>query len=115
MALINGALAISKAYAQLGPIGGTFGAILAGIAVAAQVAVIASQPLAKGGIAYKPTLATIGEYPGARQNPEIVTPLSKLKTLLKDNQTGSGEVRFVIEGDQLVGILSQYNKKRIYF
>ena len=38
--------------------------------------------LAKGGIAYGPTAAIIGDNPNARKDPEIVTPLSKLKEMM---------------------------------
>lgn len=85
-ALINGALAVTNLLASV-PGSVINPATWAGIAVAgattaAQVALIASQPLAKGGIAYGETLATIGEYPGAQSNPEVVAPLDKLQTIL---------------------------------
>ena len=80
--LINGAVAVIKALAELGPIAGAVAATIIGVTTASQVAAIASQPLAKGGIAYGETLATIGEYPGARSNPEVVAPLDKLQTIL---------------------------------
>lgn len=38
--------------------------------------------LADGGIAYGPTYAQVGEYPGARQDPEVISPLSKLKDII---------------------------------
>ena len=38
--------------------------------------------LAKGGLAYGPTIAGIGEYAGARSNPEVVAPLDKLKEMI---------------------------------
>ena len=59
-------------------------------------------------------MAMVGEYPGARVNPEIITPLDKLKGIMKDIAPG-GDVRFVIEQSQLVGILANFNKKQIYF
>lgn len=117
MAIINGALGVTKAFAELGPIAGAIAAGLVAISTAAQIAVISSQPLAKGGIAYGETLATVGEYPGAKSNPEVIAPLDKLKTLIGRDATGfnGGQVRFVIEQDQLVGILSQASQKQIYF
>ena len=48
-------------------------------------------PLAKGGIAFGPTNALIGEYAGAKNNPEVVAPLDKLKGMLG----GSGGVQRV--------------------
>lgn len=35
--------------------------------------------LAKGGVITDPTMAMVGEYPGAKQNPEIVTPQNLLE------------------------------------
>lgn len=46
--------------------------------------------LADGGIAYGRTLAEIGEYSGARANPEVIAPLDKLKQLI--GPTGNVEV-----------------------
>lgn len=43
---------------------------------------------ANGGIVSGPTNALIGEYSGARNNPEVVAPLNKLRSLLRmDNET----------------------------
>jgi hypothetical protein len=81
-AVINGALGITKAFAQLGPIGGIIGAALIGLTTAAQIGVINSQTFAKGGIVKGPTLGLMGEYPGAKSNPEIVSPLSDLKEII---------------------------------
>jgi len=39
---------------------------------------------ASGGLAYGPTLGLMGEYAGASSNPEVIAPLSKLKSLLGD-------------------------------
>jgi len=39
---------------------------------------------ANGGVVYGPTTALIGEYSGARNNPEVVAPLNKLKSMLGD-------------------------------
>lgn len=115
MAVINGAQAIIKGFADLGPIGGAISAVLIAATTAAQIATIKSQPLAEGGLAYGKTLATIGEYPGAKNNPEVVAPLDKLKSLLGGSQQMFGEVKFVIEQNQLVGILQKASNKQIYF
>lgn len=40
------------------------------------------RPFASGGLVYGPTNALIGEYAGARTNPEVVAPLDKLKELI---------------------------------
>lgn len=44
--------------------------------------------LANGGIASQPTLAMIGEYSGARSNPEVVAPLDKLQALMDGGNSG---------------------------
>ena len=36
---------------------------------------------AKGGIVSSPTLGLVGEYSGARANPEVIAPLDKLKSI----------------------------------
>lgn len=46
---------------------------------------------ANGGIISGPTVGLMGEYPGARSNPEVVAPLDKLKGLLP----GGGETVFI--------------------
>ena len=38
--------------------------------------------LAEGGIISGPTMALMGEYSGVKSNPEVVAPLSKLKTMI---------------------------------
>lgn len=87
--------------------GSIFGALAAiGIAAAsvgaltAIVASVKTPKLAQGGIAYGPTSAIVGEYPGARANPEVIAPLSKLKAIIgagrAENQhvTVGGAVRW---------------------
>ncbi len=113
-AIVNGAVAVTKALAELGPIAGPIMAGVTAGTVAAQVALIKSQAFADGGIVYGPTLGLVGEYVGARNNPEVIAPLNDLRNIL--GTTGmTGEVRFVIEQDKLVGILSDYSKKQMYF
>lgn len=84
------------------------GIILALAAVAGMVATMLSLPkFAKGGIAFGPTIGMFGEYPGAANNPEVVAPLSRLKSLLGDSGNGGGEVEFRIKGRRLVGVLAK--------
>jgi len=64
---------------------------------------------ASGGIVSSPTMAMVGEYSNARSNPEVITPLSKLKEML--GGAGGGEVTFRIDGTQLVGVLNNYNRR----
>jgi hypothetical protein len=53
---------------------------------------------ADGGIVSGPTMGLIGEYPGAKSNPEVVAPLDKLKDMLGSN--GGGQ--FILKGQDLV-------------
>ena len=82
--IIGTASAVVKALGSAPP---PLNFILAGIVGTlgiAQTASIASTPipLAKGGIAFGPTNALVGEYAGAKNNPEVVAPLDKLKGML---------------------------------
>ena len=58
---------------------------------------------ANGGIVSGPTMGLIGEYPGAKSNPEVVAPLDKLKDMLG----GSGGGSFVLRGSDLVLALNR--------
>lgn len=49
--------------------------------------------LAEGGLATAPTLAMVGDNPGARVDPEVIAPLSKL-----ENMMGGGVQRIEITG-----------------
>lgn len=107
-AIVNTALGVTKAFADGGLLGFITGAMVAA-AGAAQIATISATPLAKGGIAYSPVNALVGEYPSASRDPEIISPLSKLKSLLSpDGRSGqSGTLRFEIEGYKLVAIMDK--------
>jgi hypothetical protein len=63
-------------------------------------------PFAAGGIVSGPTAALVGEYTGAKTNPEVIAPLSKLQNMI------GGNVTFQISGDNLVGTLNRANKTR---
>jgi hypothetical protein len=63
-------------------------------------------PFAAGGIVSGPTAALVGEYSGARTNPEVIAPLNKLQNMM------GGNVTFTISGDSLVGTLNRANKTR---
>jgi hypothetical protein len=63
----------------------------------------APKKFANGGIVSGPTMGLIGEYPGAKSNPEVVAPLDKLKDMLGGNGGGS----FVLRGNDLVLALNR--------
>nr|DAT88685.1 MAG TPA: hypothetical protein [Caudoviricetes sp.] len=83
-------------------------------AVAAIIAAATNIPKLKdGGVVYGNSIVNVGEYAGASSNPEIISPLSKLKEYISPKESNSiaGDVTFKIRGRELVGILSNYNKK----
>jgi len=111
-AIINTALAITAALAV--PYIGTVLAIIVGALGAAQIALIASQPLpalAAGGLAYAPSLAMVGDNPNARLDPEVIAPLSKLKAM----GIGGGQVEVygVLRGEDLLISTERANEQRI--
>lgn len=97
------------------------GPIMAIASVASILAAITKIPkassFADGGILYGATYALAGEYPGASNNPEVIAPLDRLRSLLDADRpssaTPAGSVEFRIRGRELVGILSkEYNTRK---
>ena len=75
-------------------------------AATAMVEAIGIMPFAKGGVVSGPTLALVGEYAGASNNPEVIAPLDKLRSMIQPQDGIGGNVRFEIEGRKLVGVIS---------
>jgi hypothetical protein len=81
-------------------------AVAAGVALVALSSVVANavqgQPntmaMANGGILYGPTNVLAGEYPGARSNPEVIAPLSKLQSIIGDRNGGMQMVQVEVVG-----------------
>ena len=73
---------------------------------------------ANGGIVSGPTMGLVGEYPGARQNPEVIAPLNKLQSMIGGagggNLTVTGNVR--VDGQDLLIAIERANETagRIY-
>lgn len=63
---------------------------------------IAPPKLAMGGLAYAPTLATVGDNPNARIDPEVIAPLSKLRSILGDTGGGNFVAEARISGNDLL-------------
>ena len=67
---------------------------------------LGSQLFANGGIVSGPTMGLMGEYPGAKTNPEVVAPLDKLKSMMG---SGSGSGEFVLRGNDLILAIQRSN------
>ena len=109
-----------KESLALGPLG-------AGLAIAGGVALIAvataikgnlqekSTGFAQGGLVTGSVFANIGEGIGTTPtNPEVIAPLDKLKSFMNPEGSGGGEVKFRIQGNELVGILKRQKKSNNY-
>lgn len=105
-------LGIKKALETLNP----YVAIAAGIALVALgsyvkgslskkgQAIGGTQKFANGGIVSGPTMGLMGEYPGAKSNPEVVAPLDKLKDLIGG---GGGTLEARISGNDLLILMNK--------
>ena len=118
LALFTGNISVAASEAAKSQSGiPIIGPVAAVSAVASVVGALLSLPkptaFAEGGIVSGPTYALVGEYPGATNNPEVIAPLNKLRSLIqepsRDNNMG-GEVTFRIEGRHLVGILNKESR-----
>lgn len=69
---------------------------------------------ANGGIVSSPTLGLVGEYAGARSNPEVIAPLDRLKSIIGERNGGNVNVsgEFRLDGQDLVVALERANKQR---
>jgi hypothetical protein len=66
-----------------------------------------------GAIAYGPTMGIMGEYPGARSNPEVIAPLDQLQKLMNGNG-GSDDITVHgrLIGEDLYISNQRYNKRK---
>jgi len=79
-------------------------------AAIAMVQGIGLMPFAKGGVVSGPTFALVGEYAGASNNPEVIAPLDKLRSMIQPaGGMDLSKVEFEIKGRTLVGILAKEN------
>ena len=89
-------------------------AIAAGIALVAIGSAIknglAVPKLAQGGLAFGPTMATVGDNRNARVDPEVIAPLSKLKNMLSDVGGMGGTLETKISGNDLIILLNRSQK-----
>lgn len=88
-------------------------ALIAGAVAAVSGAFKKIPKFAKGGIVSTPTMGMMGEYPGARSNPEVIAPLDKLTGMLGGTQSNvqvGGE--FKLRGQDLVVALQRADRNR---
>ena len=70
---------------------------------------IGAPKLAEGGLAFGPTMATVGDNRNARVDPEVIAPLSKLKSMMGDMGVG-GTLETRISGNDLIILLNRSQK-----
>lgn len=71
------------------------------------------QTFAKGGIVSAPTLGLMGEYAGARSNPEVIAPLDRLKGMIGQRESSVNVTGgFRLEGQDLVVALQRAERNR---
>ena len=115
-----GVKGIKKALQSLNPavaIAGGIALIALGAFASAQAGKIGSggggaTAFAKGGIVSGPTMGLVGEYPGAKSNPEVIAPLNKLQGMIDKsggttNVTVGGQIR--LEGQDLLIAIERAN------
>jgi uncharacterized protein YukE len=89
------------ALSSLNPIVAIAGGVLAvaaGTALKNKLKQNNTPAFANGGIVSGPTMGLVGEYPGAKSNPEVIAPLDKLKSMIG----GGGGGTFVLRGQDLL-------------
>ena len=70
---------------------------------------IGAPKLAEGGLATGPTMALVGDNRNARVDPEVIAPLSKLKSMMGDMGIG-GTLETRISGNDLIILLNRSQK-----
>lgn len=128
--MLQAAARIIKTYIQMGVTRAVFSALqnapfplnlaiapIAGGAAAAlfsaAIGKIGIPKLAGGGVLDRPTLALLGEYAGAKSNPEIAAPESMLRDIFREeNAGGAQELYSVIRGEDLLLITDKAQARR---
>jgi hypothetical protein len=70
---------------------------------------MAAPALARGRSCLRPTMATVGDNRNARVDPEVIAPLSKLKSMMGDMGVG-GTLETRISGNDLIILLNRSQK-----
>ncbi len=102
---------LSESFTIWDFIAGTIAGTAAVVGAITQLKSVAA--FAQGGIVNGPTMALVGEYANARSNPEVITPLDRLRSMIQPAGFDGGLVRFEIDGRKLVGVIEkEYNHAR---
>ena len=96
---------LSESFTIWDFIAGTIAGTAAVVSAASQLKGIA---FANGGIVSGPTLGLIGEYAGARSNPEVVAPLDKLRSMIGPSQVSlpPGSIVGKVQGNDILLVAS---------
>lgn len=73
----------AHAYIPFAGFGIASGFVAAATTIVKSVGKVTATPFANGGIVSGPTIGLIGEYAGASNNPEVVAPLDKLRSMMQ--------------------------------
>ena len=119
---VNTALATSNAVTSATETASKtpFGAFIMPALIASLVALVGGAmkkvpKFAQGGIVKSPTLGLMGEYAGARSNPEVIAPLNKLNSMMGSNQSATRvDVggSFELSGENLIVALDRAQETR---
>jgi hypothetical protein len=99
-------IALSNPFSWPVALGAGIAAVAAGAYLKSKLNADKTKKFANGGIISGPTMGLMGEYPGAQNNPEVVAPLDKLKSMIGE---GGGNGQFVLKGNDLVLALQRSN------
>lgn len=105
----------TAAAVAAGPAGLALLAPFIASAVAMTTGAFAAVPkFAAGGIVSGPTMGLMGEYPGAKSNPEVIAPLNKLQGMIDNGSGGNMNLtgEFVVRGQDLVLALQRAERQK---
>ena len=114
-AMASSIASASQSAAATGPLAVFTQPAFIATAIGGVLSAFASIPkFAAGGIVSGPTMGLMGEYPGAKSNPEVIAPLNKLQGMLDQGNGGTANVsgEFVLRGQDLVVALQRAEKQR---
>jgi hypothetical protein len=108
MSTAQEAHAIAGAVAGANDMPYPYNLIAMGTSIAATIAGLATSipKMADGGLAYGSSIVNVGEYANASNDPELISPLSKLKGLLGSTDSGKTLIAKVKGSDLLVMLSS---------